>query len=90
MHVRENYGCAERASALDDRGLVQLRFGSPYKRQPLNYEDGEFFREVYRFGVSVPPGSFHIYNRKQCPDFKNIFSLPDLEMRSISTSAAQL
>ena len=55
---RQNFTCAERVSALDDRGLVQLRFGRPYKRQALSYEDGEFFREVHRFGVNVPPSSF--------------------------------
>ena len=58
VHVQQNYRCSERISGLDDRGIVQLRFGSPYKRRTLNYEDGEFFREVYRFGVNVPPSSF--------------------------------
>ena len=58
VQVQQNYRCPERVSALDDRGIVQLRFGSPYKRRELNYEDGEFFREVYRFGVNVPPSSF--------------------------------
>lgn len=58
VRVRQDFSCAERVSALDDRGLVQLRFGSPYKRKPLSYEDGEFFKEVYRFGVNVPPSSF--------------------------------
>ncbi len=55
---RQNYACAERVSALDDRGLVHLRFGQPYKQRALDYEDGEFFREVHRFGVNVPPSSF--------------------------------
>lgn len=55
---RTQYGCPERVSALDARGLVQLRFGAPYKRQALRYEDADFFREVYRFGVNVPPSSF--------------------------------
>ena len=58
VHVQRNYQCAGRASALDDRGLVYLRFGSPYKQRALSYEDGEFFQEVYRFGVNVPAGSF--------------------------------
>jgi len=57
-HVQGVYGCPERVSALDDRGIVQLRFGDPYKRRELSYEDGKFFREVYRFGVNVPPSSF--------------------------------
>ena len=56
--ARQNYRCAERVSGLDDRGVVELRFGAPYKRRSLDYEDGEFFREVYRFGVNVPPSSF--------------------------------
>ena len=58
VHVQSNYQCAGRVSTLDDRGLVYLRFGSPYKHRTLSYEDGEFFREVYRFGVNVPAGSF--------------------------------
>ncbi|MCS4034340.1 GWxTD domain-containing protein [Salinibacter ruber] len=58
VRVRQNFACAERVSALDDRGLVHLRLGSPYKQRSLNYEDGEFFKEVYRFGVNVPPSSF--------------------------------
>ncbi|MFB6098502.1 MAG: tetratricopeptide repeat protein, partial [Salinibacter sp.] len=58
VHVQQKYGCPGRVSALDDRGIVYLRFGSPYKRRALNYEDGEFFREVYRFGVHIPPSSF--------------------------------
>ena len=58
VRVRQNFACGERVSALDDRGLVHLRFGNPYKRRALNYEDGEFFKEVYRFGVNVPPSSF--------------------------------
>ena len=58
VRVRKQYGCAGRASGLDDRGIVHLRFGNPYKQKELNYEDGKFFREVYRFGVNVPPSSF--------------------------------
>jgi GWxTD domain-containing protein len=58
VRAQQNYRCPGRVSALDDRGIVQLRFGSPYKQQTLDYEDGEFFREVYRFGVHVPPSSF--------------------------------
>lgn len=58
VSVQQNYGCSGRVSALDDRGVVHLRFGAPYKRRSLNYENGEFFQEVYRFGVHVPPSSF--------------------------------
>jgi len=58
VHVQNRYQCGGRVSALDDRGLAYLRFGSPYKRRALSYEDGEFFREVHRFGVNVPAGSF--------------------------------
>ncbi len=58
VRVRQNFGCQERISALDDRGIVRLRLGPPYKRRALGFEDGEFFREVYRFGVHVPPSSF--------------------------------
>lgn len=53
-----NYGCAERISGLDDRGIVQLRFGDPYKRRSINYKDGEFFTDVFRFGVNVSASSF--------------------------------
>jgi phage gp46-like protein len=58
VRVRQNYECPGRISGIDDRGVVQLRFGDPYKRRGLNYENGKFFREVYRFGVNVPPSGF--------------------------------
>ena len=58
VRAQQQYQCPERMSGLDDRGLVQLRFGRPFKSRSLNYEDGKFFREVYRFGVHIPPGSF--------------------------------
>ena len=58
VRVRQSYECPGRVSALDDRGIVHLRFGNPFKRRALNYENGKFFREVYRFGVHVPPSSF--------------------------------
>lgn len=58
VHARQSFSCPEQPSSLDDRGTAYLRFGAPYKRHELNYKDGEFFREVFRFGVSIPPSSF--------------------------------
>lgn len=58
VHVQQNFRCSARTSALDERGLVYLRFGSPYKRRPIDYEDGEFLQDVYRRGVSVTAASF--------------------------------
>lgn len=57
-HVGSRFTCAERISGLDDRGIVYLRFGDPYKQRTLNYKDGEFFREVYRFGANISASSF--------------------------------
>jgi len=56
--ARTKFPCSERAARLDDRGIAHLRFGAPYKRRSINYKDGEFFTEVYRGGVQVPPSSF--------------------------------
>lgn len=58
VHVQTEFSCSERMRALDDRGIVYLRFGAPYKQRALNYEDVDFFQEVYRFGVPVPPSGF--------------------------------
>jgi GWxTD domain-containing protein len=58
VHAHRSFSCEDRTSTLDDRGLTYLRYGAPYKRRDLNYKGGEFFREVFRFGVPVPPASF--------------------------------
>lgn len=58
VHAQRAFACSDEPSALDDRGTTYLRFGAPYKRRPLTYQDGEFFQEVFRFGVPIPPGSF--------------------------------
>jgi GWxTD domain-containing protein len=58
VHARQSFTCQEKTSGFDARGTVYLRFGAPYKRRDLSYKDGEFFREVVRFGVPIPPSSF--------------------------------
>ncbi len=58
VQVQQDYECTERTSGLDDRGIIQLRFGSPYKQQSIDYQNGKFFREVFRFGVHVSSSDF--------------------------------
>ena len=58
VHARRSFSCQEGPSALDARGTVYLRFGAPYKRRDLSYKSGDFFRDVFRFGVPIPPSSF--------------------------------
>lgn len=58
VHAQRAFACSDEPSALDDRGTTYLQFGAPYKRRMLRYQDGEFFQEVFRFGVPIPPGSF--------------------------------
>lgn len=58
VRARQSFACPERPSALDDRGTVHLRLGAPYKQRPLRYKNTDFFREVFRFGVSIPPTAF--------------------------------
>ncbi len=58
VHARQSFACRAQASGFDARGSVYLRFGAPYKRRDLGYKDGEFFKEVFRFGVPIPPSSF--------------------------------
>ncbi|MFB6230379.1 MAG: GWxTD domain-containing protein [Salinibacter sp.] len=58
VKARKRFPCSERAARIDDRGIVHLRFGAPYKRRSIDYKSGEFFTEVYRGGVQVPPSSF--------------------------------
>jgi len=57
-YALQEYGCDERVSGLDDRGLVFLRFGAPGRTHVIDYQDPEFRREVFRFGVSVTPREF--------------------------------
>lgn len=58
VHAEAQYGCAERPGRLDDRGIVYVRFGDPYKQRDLNYKGGEFFTEVFRFGVDLGASNF--------------------------------
>lgn len=58
VHVQQEYECSERTSALDDRGIIHLRFGAPYKQRSIDYQNGEFFKEVFRFGVHVSSSDF--------------------------------
>jgi len=59
VRVQNSFGCQESTLAMDDRGTVHLRLGAPYKRRPLTYKnDGQFFKEVFRFGVPIPASGF--------------------------------
>lgn len=58
VRARQSFACPERPSALDDRGIIHLRLGAPQKQRPLRYKNMEFFREVFRFGVPIPPNAF--------------------------------
>ena len=58
VQAEQRFHCTDAPSRLDARGEAHLRFGPPYKRHDLNYEDGEFFREVFRFGVPIPASGF--------------------------------
>lgn len=53
-----SYTCAERVSGLDDRGVASLRYGEPYRTHDIDFADGDFFRDVYRFGVAVTSSDF--------------------------------
>jgi GWxTD domain-containing protein len=58
VHARQTFSCPAKPGHLDRRGTVYLRFGAPFKRRELAYQDTEFFKEVFRFGVSIPPDAF--------------------------------
>ena len=58
VRAEQRFSCPDAPSRFDARGEAHLRFGPPYKRHVLNYENGEFFREVFRFGVPVPASGF--------------------------------
>lgn len=58
VHARRAFSCPENTSTFDARGTVYLRFGAPFRRHELRYKDGEFFREVFRFGVHVSQSAF--------------------------------
>lgn len=58
LHANHKYACPSRPSALDDRGRVYLRYGEAPRQHTVTFDDGEFLREVYRFGVDVNPSDF--------------------------------
>ena len=58
VRARQSFACTARPSSLDARGITHLRLGAPYKQRPLRYRDMEFFKEVFRFGVPLPPSAF--------------------------------
>lgn len=58
VRAEHRFRCPDAPSALDDRGTAHLRLGPPYKRHDLSYQDAEFFREVFRFGVPIPASGF--------------------------------
>ncbi|MFP4227656.1 MAG: GWxTD domain-containing protein [Salinivenus sp.] len=58
VQAQQQFSCSDAPSHLDARGEAHLRFGSPLRRHPLSYQDTEFFREVFRFGVPIPPSGF--------------------------------
>jgi len=58
VHARNTFACSERPSALDDRGTIHLRLGPPFNRHELSYKNGKFFKDVFRFGVPIPPSAF--------------------------------
>jgi len=58
VKVRTDYACPRRASGLDDRGAIYLRFGPPYRDREIDFNDPDFIQEVYRFGVWVSDHDF--------------------------------
>ncbi len=52
------YACSSHVSGLDDRGHVYLQYGAPAEQHSVTYNDGDFFQEVFRFGVAVSPSDF--------------------------------
>ena len=58
VRAEEHFRCPDTPSSLDARGEAHLRFGAPFKRHVLSYQDAEFFREVVRFGVPIPASGF--------------------------------
>ena len=58
VQAEADYSCPERPSGLDARGLAHLRLGAPWKTNTLHFNDPDFFKEVFRFGVSVSGSDF--------------------------------
>lgn len=52
------YPHEERVSGLDDRGETYVRYGPPYKEHSISYNDMDFQKEVFRFGVNVASFDF--------------------------------
>ena len=60
-HAHTHFACADsecEPTGWDARGTVYVRFGAPSRRQSVAFNDTEFNREVFRFGVPVSRHDF--------------------------------
>ena len=58
VQAEASYACPDRPGGLDARGVASLRLGEPWKTNTLRFNDPDFFKEVFRFGVSVSGSDF--------------------------------
>lgn len=56
--ARAHYGDPEAPAGYDDRGEVYVRLGPPPDVRHIRFNEGAFFRDVFRFGVPAGPADF--------------------------------
>ncbi|MFW5972892.1 MAG: hypothetical protein ACOCTG_02785, partial [Bacteroidota bacterium] len=49
---------ARTPTGYDDRGETYVRYGPPGRQHSLRFNDGQFIKDVFRFGVPVAPSDF--------------------------------
>lgn len=57
-HAERTYPSDERFTRFDARGEVYVRYGKPPQRTEVDYNQADFQREVFRFGVPVSAPDF--------------------------------
>jgi len=57
-YAQARYRHEERVTNLDDRGHTYLRFGAPLRVEQLTFNEFQFNKDVFRFGVPVTRSDF--------------------------------
>lgn len=57
-HAYDHYAAPDRASGLDDRGEIYVRYGAPENKVSIDYNETRLTDEIFRPGISVNLSDF--------------------------------
>ncbi|WP_022836044.1 GWxTD domain-containing protein [Salisaeta longa] len=58
VHAQHAYACPEAPAGWDVRGDMYVQYGPPSRTETVTYDSGDFFLDVFRFGVPVSASDF--------------------------------